>query len=110
MTLIADGDKPTVDLPCTANFGGVVESGTVTPDKTDFLFYVDTSPVGTTFTGSGYRKVTSDFIDIQDVNTLYARLSTTSQPAEAWITIMRRRRCCSPRTWSTMRAIGSSAP
>lgn len=80
VTLIADGDKPTVDLPCTANFGGVVESGTVTPDKTDFLFYVDTSPVGTTFTGSGYRKVTSDFIDIQDVHTLYARLSTTSQP------------------------------
>lgn len=80
VTLIADGDKPTVDLPCTANFGGVVESGTVTPDKTDFLFYVDTSPVETTFTGSGYRKVTSDFIDIQNVNTLYARLSTTSQP------------------------------
>lgn len=80
VTLIADGDKPTVDLPCTANFGGVVESGTVTPDKTDFLFYVDTSPVGTTFTGSGYRKVTSDLIDIQDANVLYARLSTKSVP------------------------------
>lgn len=80
VTLIADGDKPTVDLPCTANFGGVVESGTVTPDKTDFLFYVDTSPVETTFTGSGYRKVTSDFIDIQDANVLYARLSTKSVP------------------------------
>lgn len=80
VTLIADGDKPTVDLPCTANFGGVVESGTVTPDKTDFLSYVDTSPVETTFTGSGYRKVTSDFIDIQDAHALYARLSTTSAP------------------------------
>ena len=33
VTLIADGDKPTVDLPCTANFGGVVtpDAGSLVP-------------------------------------------------------------------------------
>ena len=59
-----------IDDGSLSQIEATIEDGSITPDKTSFLKEV-TGIINTTFSGYGYLKYASDYIDITNIDTLY---------------------------------------